>query len=284
MDLSPLPSDLTGLFGLEGKVALVLGGGQGMGESCATWLARAGCDVIVAEIVPEAAARVSDEVRRLGRRAFEAVGDMCDPGVIVEVLRRAEAELGPVDIAVSIIGEARWASFLDMTPEDWEIDRRRNLDYFFHASQYVARSMVQGGRPGAICAISSVDGLQASPMHAAYGAAKAGLNSLVKSMAAELGPFGVRVNGVAPGVIKTPRAVDLSSAGAIDQMAQEAGIPLGRGGTTEEVAHAVLFLVSDLARYITGTILVVDGGWLATRLEIPRRAAIPGRPTPSLGS
>ena len=278
MDVSPPRWDPTGLFGLDGKVALVLGGGQGIGERCAIWLARAGCDVIVAEIVPEAAARVADEVRGLGRRAFEAVGDMCDPRLIAEILPRAEAALGPIDIVVSVIGEARWARFLDLTPDDWETDRRRNLDYFFHASQHVARSMAQGARGGVICAISSVDGLQASPMHAAYGAAKAGLNSLVKSMAAELGPYGVRVNAVAPGLIKTPRAVALSSGAAIDEMARDAGIPLGRAGLTDDVAHAVLFLASDMARYVTGTTLLVDGGWLATRLEIPRRTGVPGRP------
>jgi NAD(P)-dependent dehydrogenase (short-subunit alcohol dehydrogenase family) len=268
-------SDGAALFGLEGKVALVLGAGQGIGESCALRLARAGCDVVVADLSREDAAQVADQVRRLGRRAFEAVGDMCDPDVVAQSLLEAERVLGPIDVAVTIIGAATWASFLEMTGADWETDLRRNLSYVFHAGQHVARSMVREGRGGAICAIGSIDGLQASPVHAAYGAAKAGLNSLVKTMAAELGPHGIRVNSVAPGIIKTPRAAASAGADAIDRMALEAGIPLGRGGTTDEVAGAVLFLLSDLSRYITGVTLVVDGGWLATRLAIPPRAKVP---------
>jgi len=115
-----------------------------------------------------------------------------------------------------------------------------------------------------------VDGMQSSPMHGAYGAAKAGLISLVKTMAMELGPHGIRVNAVAPGVIKTPRAVARRPAEAIDANAREMGIPLGRAGVPEEVAQAVLYLVSDMARYVTGITLPMDGGWLSARLDIGR--------------
>lgn len=264
------PATIGELFGLQGKVALILGGGYGMGECCAKWLAHAGCDVIIAEIIPERAVRVATAIRSMGRRAHEAIGDMCDPAVVDEVLPKAEAALGSVDIVVSIIGEAGWFSFLDTTMTDWARDQRRNLDYFFYCSQWAARSMIRRGTGGAMCAIASVDGMQSSPMHAAYGVAKAGIISLVKTMAVELAQYGIRVNAVAPGTVKTPRAVARSSPAAIDEMARAVGIPLGRSGAVDEVAHAVLYLVSDMASYVTGVTLPMDGGWLAARLDILR--------------
>ncbi|MGB8364032.1 MAG: SDR family NAD(P)-dependent oxidoreductase [Rhizomicrobium sp.] len=272
-DMETFPSTIEDLFGLKGKVALVLGGGVGHGESCAKWLAFAGCDVIVADIVPERAAHVAADIRAMGRRAYVAVGDMCEPCEVDKILPMAEAELGGIDILVSVIGEGGWFGFLDMTVEDWHRDQRRNLDYVFYCCQWVARSMVRRKSGGAICAIASVDGLQSSAMHAAYGAAKAGVISLVKSMAMELAPHGIRANAVAPGTIKTPRMVARTSAEAMDERARRMGIPLGRAGVPDEVAHAVLYLVSDLARYVTGVALPVDGGWLSTRLDIARLSA-----------
>ncbi len=267
-DQHGLPDNLEELFGLTGKVALVLGGGFGMGEQVCLWLARAGCDVIVADILPERAAAVAAKVRDLGRRAHEAVGDMCEQAVVDSVLSAAETALGGIDILVSIIGEAGWFSVLETTLEDWKYDQRRNLDYFFLGAQYAARSMVNRGVAGRICAIASVDGMQASPMHGAYGAAKAGLISLVKTLAIELGPDGIRVNCVAPGMTKTPRALARRPAADIDANARQMGIPLGRAGEPREVAQAILFLVSDMSRYVTGVTLPVDGGWLSARLDV----------------
>lgn len=267
-DQHGLPADLEELFGLKGKTALILGGGYGMGEQCALWLARAGCDIIVADILPERAAAVAAKVRGLGRRAHAAVGDMCEQAVVDSVLPEAEAALGGIDILISIIGEAGWFSVLDTTLEDWKYDQRRNLDYFFLGAQYAARSMVKRGVAGRICAIASVDGMQASPMHGAYGAAKAGLISLVKTLAIELGPDGIRVNCVAPGMTKTPRVTARVSPEALDANAREMGIPLGRAGAIHEVAQAILFLVSDMSAYITGVTLPVDGGWLSSRLDV----------------
>lgn len=267
------PATIEDLFGMKGKIALVLGGGIGHGESCAKWLAFAGCDVVVADILSERAAHVATEIRAMGRRAYQAVGDMCEPSEADRILAEAEAAFGGIDIVVSVIGEGGWFRFLDMTMEDWHRDQRRNLDYVFHCSQWVARSMIRRGTGGAICAIASVDGLQSSAMHAAYGAAKAGVVSLIKSMAMELAEYGIRANAVAPGTIKTPRMVARTSADAMDERARRMGIPLGRAGIPDEVAHAVLYLVSDMARYVTGITLPVDGGWLSTRLDIGRLSA-----------
>jgi 3-oxoacyl-[acyl-carrier protein] reductase len=269
-NLDNLPGSLEELFALKGKVALILGGGFGMGEQCSNWLAHVGCDVIVTDIIPERAANVANQVRLRGRRAYEAVGDMREPAVVDKVLAAAEAEMGGIDIVVSIIGEAAWVSFLDTTMDDWHKDQARNLEYFFYCSQWAAKSMVRRGVGGAICAIASVDGMQPSPMHAAYGVAKAGIISLVKTMALELGPLGIRVNCISPGSIKTPRAIARNGPEHADAQAKAMGIPLGRAGATQEIAHAVLYLVSDMARYITGVTLPVDGGWLSTRLDATR--------------
>jgi NAD(P)-dependent dehydrogenase (short-subunit alcohol dehydrogenase family) len=270
VDAAKFPTTIQDLFGLKGKVALILGGGLGHGEVSAKWLAHAGCDVIIAEIIPERAARVAGDIRAMGRRAYEAVADMTDLQQAQAVLAKAEAELGGPDIVVSIIGEAAWVSFLETSVEDWRNDLRRNLDYFFFCTQWAARSMVKRGTGGAIVAIASVDGMQSSPMHAPYGAAKAGIISLVKTMAVELAPHDIRVNAIAPGTIKTPRAVSRSSVEAADQRARDVGIPLGRAGAIEEIGHAVLWLASDMSRYVTGITLPVDGGWLAARLDIGR--------------
>lgn len=266
-DLNTFPASFDDLFGLRGKVALILGGGMGMGQQSSNILAHMGCDVIVADIIPERAATVAAEVRARGRRAHEAVGDMTDPTTADRVLTEAEAAMGGIDIVVSIIGEAGWFSFLDTTVDEWKKDQRRNLDYFFHCSQWAARSMVRRGVGGAICAIASVDGMQASPMHAAYGVAKAGIISLVKTMALELGGSGIRVNCIAPGSVNTPRANARSSAEINDLRCADMGIPLGRAGTTREIAETVLYLVSDMSRYVTGVCLPMDGGWLSTRLD-----------------
>ena len=255
------PDTIQDLFGLEGKIAMILGGGQGMGEACATWLAHAGCDIVVVDIVAERAARVAADIRAMGRRAHEAVGDMCDPAQVDKVLGEAEAAFGGADIVVSIIGESGWFSFLDTSLDEWALDQQRNLNCFFYCGQWVARSMVRRGTGGAICAIASVDGFQAAPMHAAYGAAKAGVVSLVKSMAYELGQHGIRVNGVAPGTITTTRTLVNHTPQARDERAVDMGIPMARAGIPEEIAQAVLYLVSDMARYVTGVTLLMDGGW-----------------------
>jgi NAD(P)-dependent dehydrogenase (short-subunit alcohol dehydrogenase family) len=230
----------------------------------------AGADVIVADIIPERAAFVAGQVRELGRRAYAAVGDMLVPAVVDKVLAEAEAELGGIDIVVAIIGEAAWVSFLDTTIEQWEEDQRRNLTYFFYCSQWAAKSMMRRGVGGAICAIASVDGMQASPMHAAYGVAKAGITFLVKSMALELGGAGIRVNCVSPGLTKTPRTVAKSNADQVDGSARRMGIPLGRAASTKDIARAILYLVSDMSAYVTGVTLPVDGGWLSTRLDVQK--------------
>ncbi len=164
---------------------------------------------------------------------------------------------------VSIVGAAVWGSLLDTTAAIWDQQLHLNLRYFFLCAREVAATMIRRGNPGAILGIASVDGQRASPMRGAYGAAKAGLISLVQTMAVEWAPHRIRVNAIAPGHIVTPRLYDTPQ--RVDAYANSL-IPMRHRGTTDDIGKAALFLVSELASYVTGTTLDVDGGLLAANL------------------
>lgn len=253
----------TSLFGLGGKKAMIIGGGQGMGESTARMLALAGADVAVIDVVAERAERVADLVNGLGRRGIPVVGDVLDDAQIPALVAAAEAQLDGIDVMVSIVGGAAFLPLLETTAAVFDQQIQLNLRYFFLAASEVARSMIKRGQPGAIVGIASVDGQRSAPMRGAYGAAKAGLISLVQTMAVEWAPHHIRVNAIAPGHITTPRLFDTPG-----RVAAYAGslLPAGRRGTTDDIGKAALFLASDLASYVNGTTLDVDGGLLAQNL------------------
>jgi NAD(P)-dependent dehydrogenase (short-subunit alcohol dehydrogenase family) len=259
------------LFGLEGKAALVIGGGQGMGESSARLLARAGCDVAIVDIDRDRAERVAALVRELGRKGVAIAANVLDDHEAEQAVGEAEHALGRLDVMVSIVGQALFTPIVDMSPEDWDSDQRRNLRYFFVAARLVAKSMIRRGVPGSMVCIASTDGLQAAPFHASYGAAKAGLVQLVKSMAVEWAVNGIRVNSVAPGSISTPRLPDSE---AHRQAMKNSLVPMERSGTTDDIGKAVLFLASDMSNYTTGHTLMVDGGWMAANLFDARKMGI----------
>ena len=257
-------------FGLAGKKALIIGGGQGMGESTALFLARAGCDVALVDVVPDRADAVGQKIAALDRKAFTIAGNVLDDGQIPLIVTEAEAKLGGLDLMVSIVGAAAWGSLLETTADIWDQQMHLNLRYFFLVARQVAESLIRRGQPGAIVGIASVDGQRAAPMRGVYGAAKAGLISLVQTMAVEWAPHHIRVNAIAPGHIVTPRMFDTPQradlyAGSL--------LPMRQRGTPDDIGRAALFLASDMARYITGTTLDVDGGLLAANL-FPR--GLPG--------
>jgi 3-oxoacyl-[acyl-carrier protein] reductase len=258
------------LFGLTGKKAVIIGGGQGMGESSALFLARAGCDVALVDLVPERAEQVAKAVSAHGRQAFTVVGDVLDDAQVPGIVAEAEAKLGGLDVVVSIVGAAAWGSLLDTTAEVFDQQMHLNLRYFFLVCQAAARSFIARGQPGAIVGIASVDGQRAAPMRGIYGAAKAGLISLVQTMAVEWAANQIRVNAIAPGHIVTPRLYDTPQRA---ELYAGSLLPMRQRGTPDDIGKAALFLASDLARYITGTTLDVDGGLLAANL-FPR--GLPG--------
>jgi 3-oxoacyl-[acyl-carrier protein] reductase len=251
------------LFGLAGKKAMVIGGGQGMGESASRFLAYAGCDIAVIDVERERAEHVAALVSGLGRRGIPIVGDVLDDAQIPTIVASAEQQLGKVDVMVSIVGAAVWGSLLETTADTWDQQMRLNLRYFFLCAREVATAMIRRGDPGAIVGIASVDGQRSAPMRGAYGAAKAGLISLVQTMAVEWAAHNIRVNAIAPGHIVTPRLYDTPqrAEGYANSL-----LPVRRRGVTDDIGKAALFLASDLASYITGTTLDVDGGLLAANL------------------
>lgn len=255
--------DVTDIFSLRGKKAIVIGGGLGMGESTATLLAMAGCDVAIVDIAEDRARNVADKIAGMGRRGIAVAGDVLDVNAIGPIVDDIDARLGGLDVMVSIVGQAGWYDFLDIIPEEWDLDHSRNLRYFAFAAQAVARCMVRRGRPGAITGIASVSGLQSAPRHLAYGAAKAGLVSLVKTAAVELADHGIRVNAIAPGSITTPRTIASGGAAAMVEAMRASLVPFKRSGVPDDIGKAALFLSSDLAAYMTGQTIAVDGGWTA---------------------
>lgn len=258
---------ITHFFSLEGRVAFVTGGATGIGEGIARLLADAGAAVTIGDIDLVGARRVADDI---GGTAVEM--DVTDVERAAEVIGAVEG----IDLLVNNAGTFLEAgSILDQSEASWRHSIDVNLAGVFNCSQPAARSMVAGGRRGAIVNISSVDGLLPC-LGTGYDSAKAGCIHFTKSLAVDLAPHGIRVNGIAPGNVPVPTLqkihsgelpplwpVDSSTSGLMGPMMRlrSANIPLGRKGTPEDIALAVLFLASAASSYVTGHTMVVDGGW-----------------------
>ena len=245
-------------LGLTGRRALVAGAGQGIGRACALALAEAGARVACLDVDPERAGEVAVELRGAGAEAVALSGDARRRDDVESAVARAAEEFGGLDLCIDIIGEARWGRVLELTDDDWDASFDLVLRHLFLLAQAVGRRMVEQGTGGAIVSIASVSGLSSAPLHAAYGAAKAGLIALTRTLAVELASYGVRVNAVAPGAVLTHRVAERQTA---ERRAESArSIPMARYAEPEEIAKAVVFLASELASYVTGQTLVVDGG------------------------
>ncbi|MGD9644526.1 MAG: SDR family NAD(P)-dependent oxidoreductase [Pirellulales bacterium] len=253
---------------LTGKRALVTGAARGIGRGCALELARAGADVAVNDRTDSDDARaVVAEIQRLGRRAWLIAGDVFARGACEQVAAAAQQALGEIDILVSNPALSRRADFLQFDPATFEQVIAGTLTGGFHMSQLVARQMVAAGTRGKIVFIASVHAKVPYVRSSAYNAAKAGLVALAETIAAELLPERINVNVVAPGWIDTPGEHETFGAEAIAAAAPS--LPWGRLGTPDEIGRAVAFLASDAADYITGSTLVVDGGFLL-QAALPR--------------
>jgi len=241
---------------LQGQVALVTGAGRGIGKAIALCFAREGADIAVADINGQWAQGTAEEVRRLGRRALGCAVDIGDHGRVQELVAGVVSELGKVDILVNNAGVAKAEPFLEITRENWESHLHVHLFGAFYCAQAAARDMARR-KYGRIVSIASVAGFMAPIDMTPYGVAKAGLIGLTRSMALELADFGITANAIAPGPIDT----ELLRREAYEERANH--IPARRLGTVDEVAHAALFLASPQSAYISGTVVVVDGGSVA---------------------
>ncbi|MFN3727660.1 MAG: SDR family NAD(P)-dependent oxidoreductase [Allosphingosinicella sp.] len=256
-------------FGLSGKAALVIGGGQGIGEATCLALADAGCRVAVLDVEPERAESVANRIRTDGGTAIPLSGNALDDDELTGLVQRADAELGGLDVLVTVVGSSGFSSLLETSFEQWDIEQKINLRYAFVAGKAFTALKVEAGTPGAITFVSSVSGIMAAYRHAAYGAAKAGLIHLVKTMATEWAPYGIRVNSVAPGPIITPRLPDTQE---WRERIEQSPLPMQRRGQVQEIANPILFLSSDMASYVTGQTLPVDGGLTAASImQVPAK-------------
>lgn len=242
---------------LEGKVALVTGASRGIGKAIALLLAENGADVAVNFAGSTAAAEaVAAEIEKMGRKAILVQGDVSQTEVCAEMVDKVVKELGHIDILVNNAGITRDTLLLRMKEEDWDAVLNTNLKGVFNCTKVAVKYMAKQ-RSGAIVNISSVVALMGNAGQANYAAAKAGILGFTRSVAKEMAARGIRVNAVTPGFIKTDMTSVLSEKVVA---AMEASIPLARLGEPEDIAKAVLFLVSDNSAYITGQTLHVDGG------------------------
>jgi 3-oxoacyl-[acyl-carrier protein] reductase len=242
---------------LSGKSALVTGGSRGIGKAIGLRLATQGADVAFSYKGNEVAAReTAREIQALRRRALAIQGDVAQIESADAVVKTALDAFGKLDILVNNAGITRDDLIMRMSPEAWREVLETNLFGAFWMTKAVTRPMLKA-RGGRIINITSVSGQAGQTGQANYSAAKAGLIGLTKATARELASRGITVNAVAPGFVLTELTQDLP-----DELKQEitSRTPLGRFGTTEEVANAVAFLASDEAGYITGQVLAVDGG------------------------
>lgn len=250
---------------LRGRVALVTGAAGGIGRSTARALSQNGAVVAIIDVVN--AQQTCDEIQELGGRASFFQADVSNSTQVNDAIERIERELGPVAILVNNAGVNTVKNRVPIYQfEDAEWDRiiRTNLDGTFYCSRAASARMVER-KAGVIINISSVFGVVPARLQCAYTAAKAGIINFTKSHALETGSYGIRVNAIAPGSILTNGTRSLFYNRENKTMAEGllSHIPLGRPGETDDIAAAALFLASDAAKYITGHVLVVDGGWTA---------------------
>ena len=249
-------------FALTDGVAVVTGAGRGIGEGIALGLAEAGCDVVLTARREHEIEAVAEKVRALGRRALAVPGDICDRDFVEALADRAKDEMGKVTLWVSNAGGAddRTPRHLaDMPDRQWDYQLDLNLSAVFTGARAAARVLDDGG---SIINISSGAALKPSPNNGPYAVAKAGVDSLTRTLSTELAPRGIRVNGVAPGPVPTEVFMEFFGASEEDipEMGKKLGVPLGRVGTPDDVANAVVYLASEAASWVTGQTLLVNGG------------------------
>lgn len=245
-------------FRLDGKTALITGASRGLGVGCAAALAQAGASVTLAARTAEELHLVAEAIKREGGAADWIAVDVTDERAISSAL----TERPPFDILVNNAGSNRPARFVDVSPEDFDAVMALNLRAAFFVSQAVARKLIDAGRTGSIINMSSQMGHVGAASRTVYCASKHALEGLTKAMAVDLGPMGIRVNSIAPTFIET----SLTKSFLEDPNFRAEALAkskMGRLGVLEDIMGAVVFLASDASALMTGSSMVVDGGWTA---------------------
>jgi 3-oxoacyl-[acyl-carrier protein] reductase len=249
---------------LKNKVVIVTGARRGMGKAHALALAKAGAKVVVSDISKEDCQKVVKEIEKAGGEALAVKCDVSKKEEVDEMVKKTVEKFGKIDILVNNAGICQFKPFLELTEEDWDRTININLKGYFLCAQAAAKEMVKQ-KSGVIVNIASIAMGQVGVGFlslAHYCASKGGIVGMTEELALELAPYNIRVNAISPGAIETPMVDPLKG----DKKTMEgtlARIPMHRMGKPQEVSNAVLFLASDESSYITGSTVVVDGGWLA---------------------
>ena len=258
-------NDIRKIYDLKDKVAIVTGAGRGMGRTHALTLSQAGADVVVSDVLEDGIKKVAEEIKKIGGKALAIKCDVANKKEVDELIAKTIEKFGKIDILVNNAGICPFKPFLEMTEEEFERVIRVNLKGYFLCAQAAAREMAKQ-KSGVIINIASIAmgqvGMGFSTL-THYCASKGGIVAMAEAMAIELAPLGIRVNTISPGAIETPMVDPLKK----DPQAFEGlikKIPLQRIGKPEEISNVVLFLASPASSYMTGSVIIVDGGWTST--------------------
>ncbi|MBZ9569773.1 SDR family oxidoreductase [Patescibacteria group bacterium] len=249
---------------LKDKVAIITGARRGMGRTHALVLAKAGAKVVVSDISEKDCQKVVEEIKKGGGQALAIKCDVSKKEEVDEMVKKTVEEFGKVDILVNNAGIAQFKPFLELTEEEWDRTLDINLKGYFLCAQAAAKEMAKQ-KSGVIINIASVAMGQQGigfPNIVHYCASKGGIAAMTEALAVELAPHNIRVNTIAPGMIETPM-IDPIKKDLKTMEAMLARLPMRRVGKPEEVSNLVLFLASEASSYITGSTVVIDGGWLA---------------------
>ncbi|PIR72010.1 MAG: hypothetical protein COU42_02815 [Candidatus Nealsonbacteria bacterium CG10_big_fil_rev_8_21_14_0_10_36_24] len=252
------------MLNLKNKTAIITGARQGMGRTHALTLAKAGAKVVVSDISLENCEKVVKEIKKEGGEAMAIKCDVSKEQEVDEMMKKTIKKWGKIDILVNNAGICQFKPFLELTEEEWDRTININLKGYFLCAQAAAKAMAKQ-KSGAIINIASVamgqQGIGFSNI-AHYCASKGGIVGMTEAMAVELATYNIRVNAIAPGMIDTPM-IDPIKKDPQQEKAILARVPMQRMGQAQEVSNLVLFLASDESSYMTGSTVVIDGGWLA---------------------
>lgn len=257
-------SKIQKLLDFTGKVAIVTGGGRGIGPAIALGFADAGADVVITSRTTAELDKVIKDIEKMGRKGLAVTADIGRAADVQKVVDATVKKFGKIDILVNNAGYFPYSLFLDITEEEWDRVQDTNIKGQFLCAQAVARQMVKQGNGGKIINTASIEGefpITAGRTH--YHASKGAVINFTRGLAKELAQYKISVNAVAPGLIDTPGSRAVTGGYSLDSFGER--IVMGRLGKPQDIANAILFLASDAAEYIAGFTLFVDGGLLLGR-------------------